>query len=205
MFQNPAHSRVSDTTPSSDHQQLSMPRSEFDRALALVLRFEGGISRDQRDPANAGGRATNRGITQKTYDAWRDEQRLARQSVLAMPDNELRQIYFEHYWQRGSCERLGSVIGIAHMDACVNLGVAKATKILQSALRELKQDQVVVDGHIGPVTLSAVAVVNQAELLACMLENREEHYRQLAEKPNFAPFLKGWLSRVNQLREALSN
>jgi len=44
-----------------------MPSSAFETALPFVLRWEGGFV---DHPADPGGR-TNRGVTQRTYDAWR--------------------------------------------------------------------------------------------------------------------------------------
>ena len=39
-------------------------RSNFDRALSLTLRYEGGYVNHPKDP----GGATNKGVTQKVYD-----------------------------------------------------------------------------------------------------------------------------------------
>lgn len=44
-----------------------MSADGFEPALAFVLRWEGGFV---DNPADPGGR-TNKGITQKVYDAWR--------------------------------------------------------------------------------------------------------------------------------------
>ena len=49
-----------------------MPSAAFEASLPFVLRWEGGFVDHPNDP---GGR-TNKGVTQKVYDAWRKRQGL---------------------------------------------------------------------------------------------------------------------------------
>ena len=68
--------------------------STFELALAEVLRWEGGYVNDPRDH----GGATNRGITQATYDEWRRSKGLPLQPVTEIGEEEVRAIYRERYW-----------------------------------------------------------------------------------------------------------
>ena len=54
-----------------------MPSSRFDASLPFILRWEGGFV---DHPADRGG-ATNKGVTQRVYDAWRARQGQAPRSV----------------------------------------------------------------------------------------------------------------------------
>lgn len=202
MFQKPGYTPVA-REPSSRSDPLPLPKSVFDRALEIVLKLEGGLSRDPRDPGNSGGTATNRGITQRTYNQWLDSKHRAHADVADVTEGEVRQIYLERYWQKGKCDKLEGAVAIAHMDACVNLGVRRASKLLQSALREAGFSEVEVDGVIGPVTIRAAQKADQARLFEAMLEKREERYRMLGRREKYAPFLEGWLNRLSILRKEL--
>lgn len=65
--------------------------SRFDDCLSHILKFEGGFV---DHPADKGG-ATNKGITQAVYDAYRQTNR---RSVKFIEDNEVRDIYQSNYW-----------------------------------------------------------------------------------------------------------
>ncbi len=65
-----------------------MPSASFADSLPFILRWEGGYVNHPADP----GGATNRGVTQKVYDAWRAKQGQAAQDVRQWSDAEMRSI-----------------------------------------------------------------------------------------------------------------
>lgn len=161
----------------------------LDEALAFTLGEEGGFVDDPRD----GGGATNRGVTQAVYDGWRLAKGLAPRSVRLLGEDEVRRIYQERYWDAGHCGDLPAALGIIHFDWCVNHGIRGAIASLQAAVGA------VVDGVWGPGTATAVAE-SDARAIARYNELRRQWYRQrVAEKPDQAVFLRGWLSRVDRL------
>jgi lysozyme family protein len=118
----------------------------FDAALRFTLGEEGGYVDDARDR----GGATNRGVTQATYDAWRESQGVRAQDVRLIPESEVRELYRQRYWDAGHCETLPTRLGVAHFDWCVNRGTPGATKTLQQALG------VDADGCYGSKTVAAL-------------------------------------------------
>jgi lysozyme family protein len=126
--------------------------SAFDKALAQTLGFEGGWS---NVPGDRGG-ATNYGITQRTYDAWRVTTGQPAQSVDLIADEEVRAIYLADYWTPCRCEDLPELLALAVFDMAVNSGVNNARFTLQKALG------VKPDGVIGPVTIETAAQVRPA-------------------------------------------
>lgn len=94
----------------------------FKRALAHVLTFEGGFVDHPKDP----GGATNRGVTQATYDGWRKGQGLAVRSVKLITDVEVEQIYFQQYWLKVGAHQLPSPLAFVCFDGAVNHGVNRA-------------------------------------------------------------------------------
>ena len=71
-----------------------MPTPAFRAALPFVLRWEGGFVHHPDDP----GGATNQGVTQRVYDAWRAGEGLGQRSVRLIDDDEVRAIYETGYW-----------------------------------------------------------------------------------------------------------
>ena len=165
--------------------------SGFLQALPVTLRFEGGYVNDPDDP----GGATNKGITHKTYDAWRKSKGLPQKDVRGISDADVDAIYHERYWVAGKCDALPWPASGAHFDACVNHGLRNAAKLLQRAAR------VADDGKIGPMTLGAVRAAQPDELVNRMLWARLAFYEAIARRRTASrKFLLGWLSRVNYLR-----
>lgn len=105
------------------------PTPEFLRALAFVLKQEGGWADNPADP----GGATMRGITFATYTRWRAGQGLpppTKEELHAISDDDVQQIYFGDYWLACGAQQLAWPLSLAHFDATVNSGVAQAAQFL---------------------------------------------------------------------------
>lgn len=163
----------------------------FEAALARTLEHEGGYA---HHPLDRGG-PTNRGITQRTYDTWRDTTGKAKRPVEFIDDEEVREIYHADYWKPCACDNLPPRLAAAVFDFAVNSGVWNAKTALQRALR------VRTDGVIGPVTIATASGTPDAVLL--LLEERAEHIAEIVQqRPGQAVFLNGWMRRL--LRQAWS-
>lgn len=168
-----------------------MPSPAFEAALPFVLRWEGGFV---DHPADPGGR-TNKGVTQRVYDAWRRRQGLAPRDVKHIEDAEAHRIYESGYWLPPRCDLIAQPLDLVQFDTAVNMGVGRAVRLLQTAVG------CGVDGDFGPQTERAVAAADAGLTLAKYCDARESFYRRLAQaKPELAVFLKGWLNRLNALR-----
>lgn len=164
-------------------------------ALPLVLKYEGGYV---NDPDDNGG-ATNKGITQRVYDAYRLKKGLEVQSVKHITNTEVEEIYYDEYWVRGRCNDLPNKVAVAHFDTCVNSGIKRGSKILQKAAG------VVDDGVIGNQTLAAVKRYPETILMNRYLDERISFLNRIvASNPTQNKFLRGWLNRVENLRKVLS-
>ena len=76
-----------------------MPTPAFVDALPFILQWEGGYVNHPADP----GGATNKGVTQKVYDAWRGAKGLAARDVRQLEEAELQAIYEGGYWVPPKC------------------------------------------------------------------------------------------------------
>jgi lysozyme family protein len=166
----------------------------FDRAIELVLRFEGGYV---NDPADRGG-ATNFGITQAVYDEWRKSRGQQTFPVADITDVEVRVIYREKYWLDGRCDTLPWPLQLVHFDGCVHHGVTQAVKLLQRIIGTPD------DGKVGPATLDAIARVIEKgrvyEAAHALLWDRLGFYcRLVVTRPSNDKFLRGWVVRMKHL------
>lgn len=104
-------------------------------------------------------------------------------------------VYFNRYWLPGKCDKLAGRVAVLHFDGCVNHGVGKASKFLQSAAG------VTADGAIGPATLQAVGQIDEIDLCNAICDSRAQFYNDIvARKPEQSKYLKGWLRRIEEMR-----
>ena len=65
---------------------------------------------------------------------------------------------------------------------------------------------IIVDGKIGPVTISEINNSNPKTLLSKLIEERENYYKSLVDKnPKLKKFLNGWLNRINETNKYINN
>ena len=101
----------------------------FKRALAFVLRWEGGFV---NNPSDKGG-ATNMGITQYTYNSWLKSLGLASRDVRHITRSEVEQIYYKNYWRKAGCHNMSPKFALLAFDTAVNMGLARVNQFLRVA------------------------------------------------------------------------
>lgn len=171
---------------------MENPRG-FDRALPHILVHEGGKVDHPKDP---GGR-TNKGVTQRVYNAWRGKSNLPTRDVYLIDDIEVAAIYRFQYWDAVMGDRLPEGVGYVTFDGSVNSGPKQSIKWLQRALGSLYTGKI--DGVMGTITLDAVAAVNDMDaLIARIIDRREAFLRALKTWPTFG---KGWQRRIDQVEK----
>jgi lysozyme family protein len=155
--------------------------NNFNRCLELVLEHEGGYVNHPKDP----GGATNFGVTQKVYDAYRKTRARGYQSVKYITEAEVNAIYKIQYWDRIQGDMLPMGVDYAVFDFAVNSGVDRASKTLQAVCG------VATDGVIGAVTIAAVG--KPVDVINAICDRRMSFLRRLK---HFVTFGKGWTRRV---------
>jgi len=170
-------------------------QDNFNASLAAVLKWEGG---NDDDPVDRGGR-TSRGITQREYDAWRDEKGLPRLDVWQAPQSDIERIYHDEYWEP-LCDSLPVGIDYLYFDMAVNAGPYRATVLLQRALG------VGDDGRIGPITRAAIKGANPTVLISDFTTAKENFYASIVRAhPEQRKFYRGWINRVQDAEKIASN
>ena len=168
-----------------------MTKQNYAAALDRVLVHEGGAVNHPSDP---GGR-TNKGVTQRVYDAYRIRLKKPTQTVYNIKPDEVQAIYRRGYWEKISGDQLPAGVDYAVFDAAVNSGPSRAAAWLQSSLRPHYAGPV--DGVIGEATIAAaVGHPNHDELVAQMVDKRLSFVKSLK---TFKVFGKGWTRRLNDV------
>lgn len=130
-------------------------------------------------------------------------------AVNANPDINIAQltlhdamlIYYQKYWLVGSCDIMPAPLSILHFDGCVNHGVGRAIKFLQQALDIEPQTT-----NVGPITRQKLSECNINETCNKICDIRTGFYNGIVErKPNQVKFLKGWLRRINEMRDFVND
>ncbi len=142
----------------------------FKKALKFVLKWEGGYVNNPNDK----GGATNKGITQYTYNSWLKSHGLAFRDVRYITDSEVEQIYYKNYWLRAGCDKMSSKFALLAFDTAVNMGLARVNQFLKAAQWKYPEK---------------------------FIAAREAKYREFASYGNQKIFLKGWLNRLNDLKK----
>lgn len=166
-----------------------MVKASFDRAFALMLAHEGGFVNHPRDP----GGATNKGVTQRVYDAYRRSEGKTLRSVAFIEAAEVAEIYQDQYATPIKFDKLPAGLDYAVFDMAVNSGVSRASKTLQRVLRLNN-----VDGQIGLVTIAAAREAAKRNEEALIQAFNDARHSFLESLDTYDTFGKGWTRRVNE-------
>ncbi|MGE3487928.1 MAG: glycosyl hydrolase 108 family protein [Nitrospira sp.] len=112
---------IAERTPSGiTLLNVAIPQTDCERAIAFVLKWEGGYVNDPHDP----GGETNMGISKRSYPNL-DIAGLTRDQAVA--------IYQRDYWQASGADTLPWPTSLMHFDTAVNAGVARANQMLKDS------------------------------------------------------------------------
>lgn len=162
----------------------------FAKALALVLKHEGGFSDHPKDP----GGATMKGVTLANFRRY-VKPSATKEDLKKITDEQIATIYKRYYWDAVRGSDLPGGIDYAVFDYAVNSGPDRAIKYLQAVVGA-KQD-----GRIGPDTLAKTRAMLRPTVINDLCDRRMAFLKRL---PTWKTFGKGWTSRVSGVRaEAL--
>ena len=144
----------------------------FDRAVAMVLKHEGGYVNDSRDP----GGETRYGISKRAYPDV---------DILRLTEDEAKAIYRRDYWDKLRTDEIPEELAICLFDAAVNMGRDRAVRLLQRACG------VAQDGVMGGNTIAAANRLPEA-----VVRFSAERVIAYTGIRGFDTFGKGWLRRT---------
>ena len=160
----------------------------FDKALAIILRHEGGYVNHPKDP----GGMTNLGVTRRVWEEFTGKP-ASETDMRALTPAKVGPVYRQNYWDRLKCDSLPPALALCVFDFGVNAGTKRAGRYLQAMVGSAA------DGIVGNGTLAAVrsfvAQHGTAEAVRRFQQLRRDYYRQLG---TFKTFGRGWLRRVDE-------
>lgn len=168
-----------------------MAKGNFDAALKIILKHEGGFVNHPRDP----GGITNLGVTKRTYEAWIGEL-VSEDTMRSLTPEMVAPIYKVNYWDAVKGDQLPTGLDLCLFDFGVNAGPRRAAKKLQGIIGAG------VDGAIGPNTLGKLQAYIDAHGMQAVIEDytlvRQRYYESLQ---HFDTFGRGWTRRNNEVKE----
>lgn len=153
---------------------------EFENAVSVVIKLEGGLVDDANDP----GGITKWGISKRAFPDI---------DIANLTEEQARIIYFNHYWVPAKCALMPQRLRLIYFDMCVLHGLNAAAVTLQKALNNVGQ-HVEIDGVIGYETLNA-AVYLEPDRLRSYRVLRLSNIIQ--NKPLMEKFWYGWYKRAS--------
>ncbi|QJD54440.1 lysozyme [Sphingomonas phage Eidolon] len=174
-----------------------MADTTFKPSLSLTLAHEGGFVNHPKDP----GGATNKGVTQAVYNAYRRNKGQPERSVREITTAELTDIYKNQYWLVAGCNLLPAGLDYAVFDYAVNSGPGRAVKDLQRTINSVGNQlgltvKVGVDSDFGQATLDAANAcmnIDEVAFIESYCNRRMDFFHSLK---TFSTFGKGWTRRV---------
>lgn len=174
--------------------------SDFEKSLKFVLEHETVYAKGHygdidyaivEDESNDPGGKTKFGLDSASHPEL---------DLDALTVEDAALVYKREYWERAHCPDLPWPLSQIQFDGAVNCGIGQQMKFLQRVAG------VTADGAWGPNTSRATSnKINDIGLKALCIQvcdQKETFYRNLvAKKPNLIRFLKGWLNRLNDLRQ----
>lgn len=164
--------------------------ADFERAIPIILRWEGGYINHPNDP----GGATNRGIILTLFKRYAAELGLSAdiEGLKKLSEDQAKHIYKLQFWDAMSGDHIrDQQVATIIFDGYVNMGVS-ALKIAQRVAGSA------VDGQFGPNTIATLNAAAGRVFFDTYKDQRIMYYKNLAErKPKLQVFLKGWLNRIN--------
>lgn len=159
--------------------------TNWDACFEHLIKHEGGYVNHPNDP---GGR-TNLGVTQEVWEDWVDR-KVTEDEMRNLTPAQVQPLYKDMYWDRIKGDKLPNGVDYCVFDSCVNSGVFRASKWLQTTVGATA------DGAIGDKTLKLVFLTNPKNVINKYCDIRLEFLHGLS---TWSTFGKGWERRVHEV------
>lgn len=166
-------------------------QENWNDSFSAVLKHEGGFVNHPKDP----GGMTNLGVTKAAWESY-VEVPVDEAFMRSLTPEVVKPFYKAMYWDKIKGDQLPAGVDYAAYDLAVNSGVGRAAKMLQQIAG------VVVDGALGPKSMSAIRECNPGEMVDALCDMRLAFLKRL---PTFDTFGKGWSRRVAEVKAEASD
>lgn len=186
--------------------------SNFDDAIGVILRHEGGYVNHPNDP----GGATNFGVSLRFLADYPDlgdfdgDGDVDAEDIANMTLEDAKHIYKVAWWDKYKYGQIvDQTIATKVFDFSVNMGASRAHKLLQQAMNQAFGLKLTVDGIVGPASMRTINSATDGDeeqlLLSAYCDCAWQFYQNIANNnPKLKVFLKGWKNRAYGIRTANS-
>lgn len=172
---------------------------DYDLAYSYIVSNEGGFSNHPKDMGGATKSGISLSFLKQMFSngsLWVDLNKdnvIDENDIILLSEEQIKNIYKVQFWNPVS-KLFPFKLAVKVFDAGVNIGVRQAIILLQRLLN------VVADGIIGNITLSALKKYTPDNIIKNYVDSLVDFYQKLVLKnPSQSVFLKGWLSRARRL------
>lgn len=166
-------------------------KGNFSSAIKKMLNLEGGKTYEKSD---RGGK-TNFGITQRTFNTWRDSIKQPRADVFKITQEEAKEIYKKNYWDLIKGSQLPHDVAQAILSMALTDGPQDAIRHTQKILG------IPPTGIMGPITMksiwSAAKQKGTKKLTNYIVDKQIQRYQSDEQAKTYG---KGWTNRAESLR-----
>lgn len=181
--------------------------ANFDKAHQFTAQWEGGLTDHPSDP----GGITNFGVSLRWLRSLghdlgdiNEDGDINSADIIELTMADAARLFRLKFWEPYGLEALPQLTATVHYDCMVNTGPRQATLLTQRACNSLVGPygvKLAVDGIFGPQTREFLTKYATPKLATAMIEQRKGFYLALVRnKPDFAPFERGWINRANALQ-----
>ena len=189
---NKGHEEAGDTTPfklhaeyketkednevkisndNSDGRKPKIQDEDFNKMMKHIYKTEGGFVDNKND---LGGR-TNKGITQKTFDAYNKKMNRPLKDVKDITFDEADEIYYKEYYKASGADKIKDKnLAYLHYDSAINHGVGRAKQFLEKSEGDFDKYMQIRNGFYD-------------EIVKKKSENKE--------------FQNGWMNRIKRIQK----
>jgi len=160
--------------------------ANFNKAIKIILKHEGGYINDPRDP----GGETKFGISKRSFP---------NTDIKNLTSAQAETIYRINYWEYIRGDLIDDQILATNIfDFAVNAGVSQSVKTIQKIVNT------VIDGKMGFKTLMKINS-SKENLNPSFTRERIEFYKNLVKKnSSLSKFLVGWEKRTNSFESEVA-
>lgn len=186
--------------------------ANFEAAYRITMKNEGGYCNTHGDS----GGETWRGIARNyhtDWDGWHLVDNIKAQhpsslNVALAANGRLETMvlsfYKKDFWDCLSLDRVNcQQIANQMFDIAVNMGCKPAAAFLQQSINKYTNNSLLVDGHIGPVTIATLNGLKDKDVYDEINTLRAARYNAIiAHNPSQAKFRHSWFSRITPFAES---
>lgn len=172
--------------------------NNFNYAVKFVLAHEGGLDNNKNDP----GGFTNYGISLRYL---RNEKidlngdgLINKTDVIDLTKDEAIEIYFKKWWIKYKYNHIiNTLVAAKIFDFSVNAGATQSTKLVQRALIQLGNKNIIINGKMDNSLIELINASNPMQLRRALINEELYFYKNLVKNnEELRLFLDGWINRA---------